>query len=299
MKQSLCLAHLIKYVTFSAEAKILVSDNRNKCLIEWGMELGATSQVTLQYLWRLKDVGLVEQRGNLKDWLGWLKPRSSSSRLRDDSLTPLHAPNQASVLNCHVAPRVQRPSPSKRSARSLGFWRPVLSPQSMRHLFRLSDTEFFASVLKVTYLFKFAKHKLCFISKRHPPVTRVCRLDASCCETSGRLMRTYESSTSFLRCPNVVEKTSGISVRCGSTRYKASKTSRACTLISELDMGSPTAAENNSLAKRRCSSPAPFSNPSYLPNKRHGLISRQQQQQQQLARKLSAKSSQLIVKATS
>ncbi|KAI9918295.1 hypothetical protein PsorP6_011553 [Peronosclerospora sorghi] len=33
MKQSLCLAHLIKYVTFSAEAKILVSDNRIKCLI--------------------------------------------------------------------------------------------------------------------------------------------------------------------------------------------------------------------------------------------------------------------------
>ncbi|KAI9919160.1 hypothetical protein PsorP6_011559 [Peronosclerospora sorghi] len=35
MKQSLCLAHVVKYVTFSAEAKILVSDNRIKCLIEW------------------------------------------------------------------------------------------------------------------------------------------------------------------------------------------------------------------------------------------------------------------------
>ncbi|KAI9918830.1 hypothetical protein PsorP6_011566 [Peronosclerospora sorghi] len=74
MKQSLCLAHVVKYVTFSAEAKILVSDNRNNSI-----------------------------------------------------------------------------------------------PHSMRHLFRLSDTSVFASALKVTYLTTCAKHKLCFISKRHPP----------------------------------------------------------------------------------------------------------------------------------
>ncbi|KAI9919233.1 hypothetical protein PsorP6_011554 [Peronosclerospora sorghi] len=62
-----------------------------------------------------------------------LKSRSSSSRLRADRLTPLHALNQASVLNCHVAPRVQRPSHSKHIARSLGLWRSVPSPHSMRH----------------------------------------------------------------------------------------------------------------------------------------------------------------------
>ncbi|KAI9895908.1 hypothetical protein PsorP6_019073 [Peronosclerospora sorghi] len=35
------------------------------------MELSATSQVTLQYVWNGTDVGLVEPRGNLKHWLGW------------------------------------------------------------------------------------------------------------------------------------------------------------------------------------------------------------------------------------
>ncbi|KAI9909123.1 hypothetical protein PsorP6_015176 [Peronosclerospora sorghi] len=37
---------------------------------------------------------------------GRLKPRNSSSRLRADSWTPLHAPNQASVSTYHVVPRV-------------------------------------------------------------------------------------------------------------------------------------------------------------------------------------------------
>ncbi|KAI9918267.1 hypothetical protein PsorP6_011556 [Peronosclerospora sorghi] len=93
--------------------------------------------------------------------------RTSSSMLRADSLTPLHAPYQASVSNCHVAPRVQRPSHSKHAASSLGLWRSVTSTHSMRHFILLSDTRIFASALKVTYLIKCAKHKLCFISTRH------------------------------------------------------------------------------------------------------------------------------------
>ncbi|KAI9918586.1 hypothetical protein PsorP6_011568 [Peronosclerospora sorghi] len=43
MKQSLCSAHVVKYVTFSAEANVLV----------------------------VTDVGLEEPRGNLNHWLGW------------------------------------------------------------------------------------------------------------------------------------------------------------------------------------------------------------------------------------
>ncbi|KAI9919159.1 hypothetical protein PsorP6_011558 [Peronosclerospora sorghi] len=81
MKQSLCLEHVSNTSLSVLKQKFSCRTIESSASSSGWMELGATSQVTLQYLWRVTDVGLLEQRGNLKEWLGWVHEVDSNCHL--------------------------------------------------------------------------------------------------------------------------------------------------------------------------------------------------------------------------